>query len=64
MAMVGRMRRLHYRQNRPLREIARMTSLSRNTIRKYLKGDVASEPKSPFFPLLIRELHLRRLESR
>ncbi len=45
MAMVGKIRRLHHRQHKSVREIARLTSLSRNTIRKYLKGELASEPK-------------------
>jgi transposase len=45
MAMIGKIRRLHYRQGKKVREIARMTSLSRNTIRKYLKGEVTGEPR-------------------
>ena len=45
MAMIGKIRRLHYRQGKKVRELARMTSLSRNTIRKYLKSEVADEPK-------------------
>jgi transposase len=45
MAMIGKIRRLHHRQNKSVREIARLTSLSRNTIRKYLKAEVAAEPK-------------------
>ena len=39
MAMVGKIRRLHYRQRKSVREIARMTSLSRNTVRRYLAED-------------------------
>lgn len=45
MAMIGKIRRLHRRQNKSMREIARLTSLSRNTIRKYLKAEVAGEPQ-------------------
>jgi transposase len=45
MAMMGKVRRLHYRQQKSVREIARITSLSRNTVRKWLKAPVAGEPK-------------------
>jgi len=45
MAMIGKVRRLHYRQQKSVREIARITSLSRNTVRKWLKAPVAGEPK-------------------
>jgi transposase len=45
MVMIGKIRRMHYRQKKSLREIARATSLSRNTIRKWLKMPVQSEPK-------------------
>src|SRR5450432_1776011 len=45
MAMIGKVRRLHYRQRKSIREIARITSLSRNTVRKWLKASVAGEPK-------------------
>jgi transposase len=45
MAMIGKVRRLHYRQRKSVREIARITSLSRNTVRKWLKAPLAGEPK-------------------
>jgi transposase len=45
MAMIGKIRRLHYRQQKSVREIARITSLSRNTIRKWLRAPVTGEPK-------------------
>jgi len=45
MAMIGKVRRLHYRQRKSVREIARITSLSRNTVRKWLKAPMAGEPK-------------------
>jgi hypothetical protein len=41
MAMIGTVRRLHYRQQKSVREIARITSLSRHTVRKGLKAPVA-----------------------
>ena len=45
MAMIGKVRRMHFRQNKSVREIARITSLSRNTIRKWLKAPLGGEPK-------------------
>ena len=45
MAMIGKIRRLHYRQQKSVREIARLTSLSRNTVRKWLRTPVAGEPR-------------------
>ena len=37
MAMIGKVRRMWFRQKKSLREISRATSLSRNTVRKYLR---------------------------
>jgi transposase len=45
MAMIGKVRRMHHRQNKSVREIARATSLSRNTVRKYLRAGQVEEPK-------------------
>jgi transposase len=45
MAMIGKIRRMRFRQKKSLREIARVTSLSRNTIRKWLRAPVQTEPK-------------------
>ena len=45
MAMVGNIRRMHRRENKSVREIARSTSLSRNTVRKYLRLQEAQPPK-------------------
>lgn len=45
MAMIGKVRRMHRREKRSIREIARATSLSRNTIRKWLKRPLEGEPK-------------------
>ena len=36
MALVSVIRRWHLREGMPIREIARRTGLSRNTVRKYL----------------------------
>ena len=43
MALLSVIRRWHFRQQIPIREIERRTGLSRNTIRKYLRSD-AVEP--------------------
>jgi transposase len=39
MALLSVIRRWHYRDHLPIREIVRRTGLSRNTIRKYLRSD-------------------------
>ena len=44
MALLSVIRRWHFRQHVPIREIERRTGLSRNTIRKYLRADTV-EPK-------------------
>jgi transposase len=45
MDMIGRIRRLHSRGKKSEREIARMTGLSRNTVAKWLHGEVGGPPK-------------------
>jgi transposase len=45
MAMIGKVRRLYHRQNKSIREISRITSLSRNTISKWLEAPLEKEPK-------------------
>ena len=45
MEMIGKIRRMYYRQRKSVRQIARATNLSRNTVRKWLKAPVAEEPK-------------------
>jgi len=37
MDMIGKIRRMHFRQNKSVREIARSTGLSRNTVRTWLR---------------------------
>ena len=44
MALLSVIRRWHFREEMPIREIERRTGLSRNTIRKYLRAGVV-EPK-------------------
>ena len=44
MALLSVIRRWHFRDEMPIREIERRTGLSRNTIRKYLRGGTV-EPK-------------------
>jgi hypothetical protein len=36
---------MHLRQKKSVREIARVTSLSRNTVRKYMRAEQVEEPK-------------------
>lgn len=45
MDMIGRIRRLHSRGRKSVREIARLTGLSRNTISKWLVAPVETAPK-------------------
>jgi transposase len=45
MDMIGRIRRLHRRGKKSVREIARMTGLSRNTISKWLEAPIEAAPK-------------------
>ena len=45
MAMIGKVKRMHIREKKSVREIVRLTSLSRNTVRKWLKAPVLEEPK-------------------
>ncbi|MFM8532125.1 MAG: IS21 family transposase, partial [Acidimicrobiia bacterium] len=45
MSMIGKIRRMYFRQRKTVREIARATSLSRNTVRKYLRMAQAQKPK-------------------
>jgi len=45
MTMIGKIRRMYFRDKKSLREIARSTSLSRSTVRKWLKAPVDREPQ-------------------
>ena len=46
VALLSVIRRWHHREGMPIREIARRTGLSRNTVRKYLASGVV-EPQYP-----------------
>ena len=46
MALLSVIRRWHFREGMPIREISRRTGLSRNTVRKYLASGVV-EPRYP-----------------
>ena len=51
MALLSVIRRWHFREGMPIREIERRTGLSRNTIRKYLRaGTVEPRFKVPERP--------------
>jgi transposase len=45
MSMIGNIRRMYFREKKSEREIARLTSLSRNTIRSWLRAPVEGEPQ-------------------
>ena len=45
MAMIGKVLRMHRREKKSVREIVKATSLSRNTVRKYLRNGEAEVPK-------------------
>jgi transposase len=45
MAMIGKIRRMYFRDNLSLNEIARRTSLARNTIKKWLRAPRGMEPR-------------------
>ncbi len=46
VALLSVIRRWHFREEMPIREIARRTGLSRNTVRKYLASGVV-KPRYP-----------------
>lgn len=56
MDLIGKIRRLHFRQNKSVRAIARSTGLSRNTIRTWLRqpGDEAPRYAARRAPFLIK----------
>ncbi len=66
MAMKGKIRAMHLREGKSISEIARRTSLSRNTIKKWLKEPTETAPKyrrpaastklAPFVPTLTQAL--------
>ena len=43
--MLSKIRRMHFRDRLPLRQIARQTGLARNTIRQWLRKKDAWGPK-------------------
>ena len=45
MSMYAKVRRMHFREKTPINEIARRTSRSRNTIKKWLKEPERDELK-------------------
>src|SRR5574337_315758 len=66
MEMLGKVRRMHYRDGLSRSEIARRTGLSRNTVKKWLRAPEAAEPRyrrtespgklGPFHEVLVRAL--------
>ncbi len=47
VGILAKIRRMYFREKVPLREIARSTGLSRNTVRRWLRQTDAVEPKYP-----------------
>jgi len=47
VGILAKIRRMYFREKVPLREIARRTGLSRNTVRTWLRQADATEPKYP-----------------
>jgi transposase-like protein len=45
MALMGKFRAMYMRQGKTISEISRLTSLSRNTIKKWLKVPQGTQPK-------------------
>jgi transposase len=45
MALMGKIRGMHFRDGKSISEISRLTSLSRNTIKKWLKVPQGTQPK-------------------
>ena len=45
--MLAKIRRMYFRDKLSIREIARRTNLSRNTISDWLKKEAMQEPKYP-----------------
>jgi hypothetical protein len=45
MAITGKGRRMYIREQKSVREIVRLMSLSRNTVRKCLRAPVLQEPR-------------------
>jgi transposase len=45
MALLGKIRAMHRRDGKSISEIARLTSLSRNTVKKWLKASAGAAPK-------------------
>src|SRR5574340_1250095 len=66
MELLGKVRRMHYRDGLSRSEIARRTGLSRNTVKKWLRAPEAAEPRyrrtespgklGPFHEVLVRAL--------
>jgi DNA invertase Pin-like site-specific DNA recombinase len=63
MAMIGKVKRMHFREKKSVREIVRLTSLSRNTVRKWLKTPVLEEPKLPAQRHTVQAHAVRRVDQ-
>jgi transposase len=74
MFMVGKIRRMHFRDSMSVREIVRRTGLSRNTVRTWLRAPKGKEPRyrrtaqagklTPFQAVLVQALKADALRPR
>jgi len=74
MFMVGKIKRMHFRDKQSVREIARRTGLSRNTVRTWLRAPAEHEPRyrrtarpgklTPFHEALVDALRADALRSK
>jgi transcriptional regulator with XRE-family HTH domain len=54
MGLMSKIRSMRFRQGKSISEIARLTSLSRNTIKKWLKAPQGAEPRYRLHPHVAR----------
>ena len=47
MGMLAKIRRMHFRDGLSIREVSRRSGLSRNTVKRWLRQEGATEPKYP-----------------
>lgn len=74
MDMIGKIKRMHFRDGQSVREIARRTGLSRNTVRTWLRAPAQQEPRyrrtagpgklTPFHAALEQALRADALRSK
>ena len=60
MAMMGKIRRMHFRQGKSVQEIVPLTSLSVNRVRKWSKAPLEGEPRyrDNWWPALLQNAQI------